>query len=153
MLFRSVVDPSGYEGPTAEELRLKALETEEEKREALTKIEKEKELWVAKEQSKRKAQFKARSLKPDKRTWTPTDISFEFGDRVNEIWQIPPWRVTQTRFRMILADKRRRHDTNGLIECAMIDVFFEKGENFAQKDGDYIMMRFFYFFRSLLETV
>lgn len=149
----SVIDASGYNGLSNEELWIKALETEKEKQEAMNKIKIEREEWQAKEHNKRKAQFKARSLKPDKRTWTPTDISFEFGDRVNEIWKIPPWRVTQTRFRMILADMRRRHDTNGLIECAMIDAFFERRENLALQDGDHIMMRFFYLFRSLLKTV
>jgi hypothetical protein len=148
-----VVDSHGYDSYSPTELVDKALETEEEQRIALKRMEEEKAQWVEKRERKHRAQFKARSLKPDKRTWTPTDISFEFSDRINDIWHIPPWRVTQTRFRMILADMRRRHDTNGFIECSMIDIFFETEPITKFTNGDQVMMRFFYRFKMLLKNV
>lgn len=145
-----VVSPEGFNGPSTKELEIQRRETEEEKRIALQKIEDDKEAWRAKEKVKQKARFKSRYDKPDKRTWTPTDVSFEFSDRVNNYWHIPPWLVTQTRFRMILADMRRRHDTNGHIECAMMGIFFETEPVLERKDGQHLMLRFFNRFPTLL---
>ena len=133
--------------------RQEAFRSAEQAYAPLLSSEEEKAKWAETSEKKHRAQFKARSLKPDKKTWTPTDISFEFSDRVNSFWHIPPWRVTQTRFRMILADMRRRHDTNGFIEYSMIDIFFETEPILEFKNADYVMMRFFYRFPMLLSNV
>lgn len=150
----NVIAPEGYMAPTrAETELLKKEETEEEQRHALLKLEKDHEEWVAKKKKVQRAQFKARAKKPNKATWTPTDMSFEFADRIENYWNIEPWKVTKTRFRMILADMRRRHNTNGLIECAMMDVFFEQEDISKFQDANFVMMRFFYRFGELYQYV
>ena len=150
----NIITREGYLAPTrAENELLKREESEEEQRQALKKLEKDREEWVAKKKKGQRAQFKARSKKPDKATWTPTDISFEFADRIENYWNIEPWKVTKTRFRMILADMRRRHNTNGLIECVMMDVFFEQ-ENMSEfHDANFVMMRFFHRYGQLYQYV
>jgi hypothetical protein len=109
--------------------------------------------WKLKQEKKSRAQFKARSSKPNKETWTPTDMSFEFADRIQEFWHIEPWRVTKTRFRQILADYRRKFDTNGRIEFVMMDRFFESEEISKFTDANHLMMRFFYRYSKLLTFV
>lgn len=151
---RNIISPEGYLAPTRAENELrKQVESEEEQRHALNKLEKDREEWVAKKKKVQRAQFKARSEKPDKATWTPTDISFEFADRIQNYWNIEPWRVTKTRFRMILADMRRRHNTNGLIECVMMDVFFEQEDVSKFQDANFVMMRFFHRYGQLYQYV
>ncbi len=151
---RNIISHEGYLAPTRAENELRNQEeSEEEQRLALNKLEKDREEWVAKKKRVQRAQFKARSEKPDKATWTPTDISFEFADRIQNYWNIEPWRVTKTRFRMILADMRKRHNTNGLIECAMMDVFFEQEDVSKFQDANFVMMRFFYRFGELCQYV
>lgn len=151
---RNIITPEGYLAPTKaeSELRIKE-ETEDEQRQALLKLEKERDEWLAKQKKRQRAQFKARTEKPNKATWTPTDVSFEFGDRIQNYWNIEPWRVTKTRFRMILADMRRRYNTNGHIECIMMDVFFEQEDMTKFQDGNFVMMRFFYRFGELYQYV
>ena len=150
----NVIAPEGYMAPTrAETELLKKEETEEEQRHALLKFEKDREEWIAKRKVGQRAQFRARAKKPNKATWTPTDMSFEFADRIENYWNIEPWKVTKTRFRMILADMRRRHNTNGLIEYAMMDVFFEQEDVSKFQDANFVMMRFFYRFGELCQYV
>jgi hypothetical protein len=77
--------------------------------------------------------------------------SFLSGDK--NYWNIEPWRVTKTRFRMILADMRKRHNTNGLIECAMMDVFFEQENMSKFHDANFVMMSFFHRYGQLYQYV
>lgn len=151
---RNIITPEGYLAPTRAETELrKQEETEAEQRHALRKLEKEREEWVAKQKKGQRAQFKARAEKPNKTTWTPTDVSFEFGDRIQNYWNIEPWRVTKTRFRHILADMRRRYNTNGLIECAMMDVFFAQENMSKFQDANFVMGRFFHRYGELCQFV
>jgi hypothetical protein len=151
---RNIISPDGYLAPTRAENGLrKQEESEEEQLHALNKLKRDREEWVAKKKKVQRAQFKARAEKPNKATWTPTDMSFEFADRIENYWNIEPWRVTKTRFRMILADMRKRHNTNGLIECAMMDVFFEQEDISKFQDANFVMMRFFYRFGELYQYV
>ena len=151
---RNVISHEGYLAPTRVENELrKQEESEDEQRNVLEKLEKDREEWVAKKKKGQRAQFKARSEKLDKSTWTPTDISFEFADKIQNYWNIEPWRVTKSRFRMILADMRRRHNTNGLIECVMMDVFFEQENMSKFHDANFVMMRFFYRYGQLYQYV
>ena len=92
--------------------------------------------------------FQARENKL-KKDWTSTDVSFEFSDRLQQHWHIAPWRVTKTRFARILADNRRRYETNGEIECLMIDRFMETEEIHRLSDPNQIAKRFIYRFSEL----
>lgn len=57
--------------------------------------------------------------------WTPTDLGYEFADRIFQHWRIKPWSVTNSRFIPALATQRKKHDTNGAIELRIMDMFFE----------------------------
>ena len=59
-------------------------------------------------------------------SWTPTDSSFEFADRMHGLWHVAPWKVTRSSFRFALDTKRSEYNTNGLIECQMMDIYFGK---------------------------
>jgi hypothetical protein len=145
----SVVTPDGFGATYANSENERPSEQEIIKR----KNEKDRLEWKLKQEKKGRAQFKARSSKPNKETWTPTDMSFEFADRIQEYWHIEPWRVTKTRFRQILADYRRKFNTNGRIEFIMMNYFFESEEISKFTDANYIMMRFFYRYSRLLTFV
>jgi hypothetical protein len=145
----SVVTPDGFGATYANSENERPSEQEIIKR----KNEKDRLEWKLKQEKKSRAQFKARSSKPNKETWTPTDMSFEFADRIQEYWHIEPWRVTKTRFRQILADYRRKFNTNGRIEFIMMNYFFESEEISKFTDANYIMMRFFYRYSRLLAFV
>ena len=145
----SVVTPDGFGATYANSEDERPGEQEIIKR----KNEQDRLEWKLKQEKNSRAQFKARSSKPNKETWTPTDMSFEFADRIQEYWHIEPWRVTKTRFRQILADYRRRFNTNGQIEFVMMNWFFESEEISKFTDANYLMMRFFYRYSRLLTFV
>ena len=56
--------------------------------------------------------------------WTCTDVGYEFADRIYRVWSIKPWSVTNSRFIPALATLRKKHDTNGAVEVAILDLFF-----------------------------
>ncbi len=100
-------------------------------------------------QPKRKRSFIPRDTKPMNK-WTPTDVSFEFGDRVAAYWDIYPWQVSKTRFTKILKSFRDRYKTNGEIEFRMMDRFFESERIDSLTTGDFLLSRFFLRFQGLL---
>lgn len=65
--------------------------------------------------------------------WTCTDVGYEFADRIYRVWSIKPWSVTNSRFIPALASLRKKHDTNGAIEVAIVDMFFD-GIDFEKYD-------------------
>jgi hypothetical protein len=149
-----VLDSQGFDGAGQSRLRLEENQRiEEETLYAKNKLAKDKQDWETKNKKKRKAQFLQRSLKPDRTTWTHTDVSFEFSDRIQSYWNIAPWTVTHTRFRHTLADLRRRHSSNGELECLMMDRFFETEKVSHFTDANFLMARFFYRFPELLSYV
>ena len=99
--------------------------------------------WEAKKQAEYQAQ-KARKAQTEqqhresrpKESWTCRDIGFEFADRLQNYWHIPPWSVVQSRFIPALAEKRKVLNTNGAIEFTMMDMFFEvlKAEKYTDAD-------------------
>ena len=54
---------------------------------------------------------------------------------------------------MILADMRKRNNTNGIIEWAMMDVFFEQVNMSDFHDANFVMRRFFYRYGELCQYV
>jgi hypothetical protein len=104
--------------------------------------------YVEMQEKKVTRRFQARETK-EKKNWTPTDVSFEFSDRLQQHWHIKPWRVTKSRFTPTLADNRRRFETDGEIECIMIDLFMETEEISKLSDPDQIAGRFIYRFSEL----
>ena len=56
--------------------------------------------------------------------WTPTDIGFEFANRVHDLWHIPQWQVGQSRFIPAIGGNRKTFGTKGDIELEMLNIFF-----------------------------
>jgi len=59
-------------------------------------------------------------------SWSVTDSTFEFAERMHNLWHVEPWKVTRSRFRFALNDKRDEYGTNGAIERQMMEKFFSK---------------------------
>lgn len=83
--------------------------------------------------------------------WSPTDIAFEFGHRMQLLWHVAPWQVTRSRFRFALDKKRSEYNTTGDIECQMMDIFFDRIKHDTKlNDPEIIWKKFIVDFGSLL---
>lgn len=60
----------------------------------------------------------------NKAAWSPTDSTYEFAHRVHNLFHVKPWQVGNSRFRMALATFRKTYNTDGEIECILMDMFF-----------------------------
>jgi hypothetical protein len=87
-----------------------------------------------------------------KENWTPSDSGYEFEDRISNIWEIPPWRVNKSRFIPALASARRKHGTDGEIECQMMDLFFIDDGWLKHQTGDHLWQAFIRQFPALAKT-
>ena len=58
--------------------------------------------------------------------WTVTDSAFEFAERMHNLFHVAPWKVTRSRFRFALNDKRNEYNTDGATERLMMEKFFNK---------------------------
>jgi hypothetical protein len=74
--------------------------------------------------------------------WTPSDIGYEFADRLLDFWNIQPWVIVQTRFIPALANMRARLGTNGEVELEMIDLFF-RSVDFQKHDDPHMLWKMF----------
>ena len=83
--------------------------------------------------------------------WNSKDVAYEFADRMMDLWNIPPFRVTQSRFVMALAGMRKKFQTNGAIEVAMIDIFFSAIQHDKYKDGNHLWRSFIRIAPSIVE--
>lgn len=72
----------------------------------------------------REEKYVSRIVRP-KSAWSPSDSAFEFGYRVGKLWHIPEWRVGNSRFAFALAEFRKKYDTDGELECILMDMFFD----------------------------
>jgi len=88
----------------------------------------------------------------DPMAWTCKDIAYEFADRLRDMWDIPPFSVTQTRFIHALSTFRKQHDTNGAIELALVDLFFDSIRQDRYSDGNHVWRAFLYKAPALLQT-
>jgi hypothetical protein len=83
--------------------------------------------------------------------WSPTDIGFEFAERVFNLMHIKPWQVTRSRFIYALADKRKEYGTTGDIEKVMIDLYFMQiSHDKSLTDPEIVWKRFILQFGNLL---
>ena len=82
--------------------------------------------------------------------WTATDSGFEFAERMHTLWHVPPWKVTQSSFIYALDTKRSEYNTNGVVECQMMDIYFGKiRHNTKLNDPEFIWKIFIKEFGSL----
>jgi DNA-binding MarR family transcriptional regulator len=80
--------------------------------------------------------------------WTPTDVGYEFADRIFKVWHIKPWSVTNSQFIPALATQRKKHDTNGAVEIRIMDMFFESIDFEKYDDAEKLWKLFIYKFPS-----
>lgn len=86
--------------------------------------------------------------------WTVTDSSFEFANRMHNIFHIAPFKLTESKLRFALAKKREAHGTNGTIEMKMMDIFFSKiAHDKTITDPNKVWAMFILQFAPLLEQV
>lgn len=145
----SVIGNEGFSGMSDFEIQdfrgQEAAEEFERKEHEAQKIQE----FVDNAREKRKKKFRDRNTKP-KSEWSVTDVSFEFADKLETYWEIPPWRVTETRFTPALGSARKTHGTNGEIEVEMIQLFFDSEQISPKMDPNRIAFRFIYRFPELL---
>jgi hypothetical protein len=58
--------------------------------------------------------------------WSTNQSSSEFIKRLEDMWHVKPWTVSQAPFRASLANSRKAHDTDGEIELLMMDLYFKQ---------------------------
>jgi len=68
--------------------------------------------------------------------WSIKDSVLEFSSQMNGIWNISPWKLSNTRFFEALGANRKKYETNGLIEQEMMKLFFTSLKTDTQYDGD-----------------
>lgn len=93
-----------------------------------------------------------RQEKP-KNEWKVPDVCFEFADRIEQYFHIAPWKVTQSKFSGALAGLRKRLDTNGEIEVAVMDLFFKQININEYKDAEVLWRLYVSRFGSLVGQV
>jgi hypothetical protein len=85
--------------------------------------------------------------------WKVPDVCFEFADRIEQYFHIQPWKVTQSKFSGALAGLRKRLDTNGEIEVAVMDLFFKQININEYKDAEVLWRLYVSRFGSLVGQV
>ena len=84
--------------------------------------------------------------------WSVTDSSFEFANRMHNIFHIAPFKLTESKLRFALAKKRETYGTNGTLEMKMMEIFFSKiAHDKTITDPNKVWALFIYQFASLLE--
>lgn len=104
--------------------------------------------FVEQKEAKRKERLSRHDVA--KEDWTPTDIGYEFADRIFKIWHIKPWSVTNSRFIPAIATQRRKHDTNGAIDFIILDLFFGSTDFEKYDDAEQIWKLFIHRYPSFV---
>jgi hypothetical protein len=82
--------------------------------------------------------------------WSTTQSSSEFIRRLENMWHVKPWTVSQSSFRIVFSNARKAHDTDGEIEFLMMDLYFKQiAHETAIDNPDYIWRRFIQQFGAL----
>lgn len=74
--------------------------------------------------------------------WSCAEVVDYFVDLMGSTWAISSFTVTKDRFIPGLSGKRKQFDTNGEIECRMIDLLFESLQHDKFKNGDMLWKNF-----------
>jgi hypothetical protein len=82
--------------------------------------------------------------------WSTNQSSSEFIKRLEDMWHVKPWTVSQAPFRASLANSRKAHDTDGEIELLMMDLYFKQlAHETAIDNPEHIWRRFIQQFGAL----
>ena len=81
--------------------------------------------------------------------WTANQSALEFEERINDLWDIPPWKISGSSFYIAFASARRKFDTNGDIELEMMNLFFTQLKLNKESDGEKLWRLFIQRFSEL----
>lgn len=138
------VDSMGYEFFE----KTSSMDKDEELKERKKAQAKKKADYQQEKEAKRKARLSRHEVPQNE--WTPTDIGYEFADRIFKVWHIKPWSVTNSRFIPAIGEMRKKHDTDGVIEVRAMDLFFESISFEKYDDAEQLWRLFIYRFPSYL---
>jgi hypothetical protein len=85
--------------------------------------------------------------------WKVPDVCYEFADRIEQYFHIAPWKVTHSKFSGALGGLRKRFDTNGEVEVAVMDLFFKQININEYKDAEVLWRLYISRFGSLVGQV
>jgi hypothetical protein len=85
--------------------------------------------------------------------WKIPDVCYEFADRIDQYFHIAPWKVNQSQFSGALGGLRKRFDTNGEVEVAVMDLFFKQININEYKDAEVLWRLYISRFGSLVGQV
>lgn len=88
--------------------------------------------------------------KRPKAEWSCLDVAYEFADRSQDYWNIPPWSVNKSRFVQALGNVRKHQKTDGEIECQAIESFFKSISVDKYNDGEHLWKMFISRFPALI---
>lgn len=138
------VDGMGYEFFE----KTSSMDKDEELKERKKAQAKKKAEYEQSKETKRKERLSRHTV--PQADWTPTDIGYEFADRIFKVWHIKPWSVTNSRFIPAIGEMRKKHDTDGAIEVRVMDMFFESIDFEKYDDAEQLWKLFIYRFPSYL---
>ena len=90
--------------------------------------------------------------KIDPINWTVKDVAYEFADRMANLWNIAPFSVVQSRFVPALAAFRKQQGTDGALELALMEMFFDSIELEKYTDGNHLWRAFLYKAPSMVQA-
>lgn len=106
------------------------------------KFEERKKAEYQEERSKKQAERRVHRSKVPTDLWKSQDVAHEFADRLMDFWDIPPFRVINSRFVPALAQMRKTLDTNGTIELVMMELFFGSIQHDKYNDAEHLWRAF-----------
>lgn len=109
------------------------------------KIKKEAARKEARQQAKQDKRTSPKTIRRHqvpKENWSSVDTGFEFAYRLEKHWNIDPFTLRTSILVPAIAKMRARLDTDGEIECKMMDYFFSKLEMEKFKDGEMLARMF-----------
>jgi len=74
--------------------------------------------------------------------WTPSDVAYEFANRLHGFWHIKPWAVSNSRFIQALAETRKKYDTSTAEELEIMERFFRALQIDKYNDADMLWKMF-----------
>jgi len=148
----SINNKPNSESSSREEENVEYYDSEEERSEAKRKF---RERQVAEKAEAHEKRTSERMQVRDSKTpvdWSTTDSTFEFANQMHELWHVQPWKVTRSRFRFALSDKRAEYGTDGEMEQKMMKIYFSALKHDTKMtDPEIIWKRFIVQFGNLLE--
>lgn len=145
-LFDPTSDPTAeLKDELAKDKKLKRAESK-----AVSDKKKLEQTQVRRELQGERRTFRERNEVAD---WRVVDVCYEFADRIDQHFHIEPWKVNQSQFSGALAGLRSRLETNGELEVAVMDIFFQQINIKDYKDAEVLWRLYISRFASLIGEV